>query len=351
MGDGQIVGRGSETRLLEEVVDRFAGRDGHRLVACLISGEPGSGKTTLWTHAVDCARARGLEVLACRLGEAETKLSFAGLTDLLDRVGDAEFRALPDPQRTALEVALLRRAPGSAPPDPRAVSLAVLTLVRTLSRSRPVVLAVDDAQWLDPATASVVSYVARRSAGMPVGMLVAVRTVGDSADPEPFGLDKDFERDEVSRVGVGGLATADLYRLVRMRTGIRLGTPDLRRLDTACGGNPLLALELVRGLAAQPAERRSWWLLPADALPLPKALARMAAARIEALPEESREVLLAAAALRQPTVAMLRAALDASGPDVPGLRRGGGRDRRGDRRLDRVRAPPVHLGRLRRRRK
>ena len=75
MGDGQIVGRGSEMRLLEETLDQFAGGDGHRLVACLISGEPGSGKTTLWGHAVDRARDRGLEVLACRLGEAETKLS------------------------------------------------------------------------------------------------------------------------------------------------------------------------------------------------------------------------------------------------------------------------------------
>jgi DNA-binding NarL/FixJ family response regulator len=176
---------------LDDVVARLGERGPGRLVAAVIEGERGAGKTTLWRDAVERARERGYRVLACRPVEPEAPWPFAGLTDLLDGVADAEFGHLPDPQRRALEIVLLRASPDGAPPDPRAVNVAALGLVRLLAGRRPVVLAVDDTQWLDPASAGVLDYIARRSLEHAVGLLIVVRAGSSPATPVPFGLDRD----------------------------------------------------------------------------------------------------------------------------------------------------------------
>ncbi len=182
---------GLVSRELDDAVVRLGERGPGRLAAAVIQGETGTGKTTLWREAVARARERGYRVLACRPAEPERTLPFAGLTDLFDGITDAEFGRLPGPQRHALDVALLRTTPDGAPPDPRAVNVAALGLVRSLAERRPVVLAVDDTQWLDPASAGVLDYVARRSLEHAVGLLVAVRGDGSRGAPIPFGLDPD----------------------------------------------------------------------------------------------------------------------------------------------------------------
>src|SRR5947207_7551772 len=159
----RTVGRTGELRVLTTVVDGLAApaaRSVHDPVACLIAGEAGIGKSVLWAAAVAHAGRLGYHVLSCRMGEPDAALSFAGLVDLFDGVPEAVFRALPPPQRSALDAALLRAGPVDA--DRRAVCRAALTAVRTLAATGPLVLAVDDIQWLDPASAEVLGYVLPR---------------------------------------------------------------------------------------------------------------------------------------------------------------------------------------------
>jgi hypothetical protein len=104
-----IVGRTFELSVLDSAMGEFCRSDVDRVVACVIQGEPGIGKTTLWTYGVERARECGCHVLTCRPGEPESGLSFAGLTDLVDVVPDAVFRTLPAPQRQArVQVGSLR---------------------------------------------------------------------------------------------------------------------------------------------------------------------------------------------------------------------------------------------------
>jgi len=297
----RIVGRKAQLLAIDDAVERGPGR----LFACVIQGDAGIGKTTLWRYAVERARTRGYRVLTCRPGERESALSYAGLTDLFD---GADFQQLPAPQRQALEAALLRAAPDGEPPDSQAVNVAALGLVRLLAADGPVVLAVDDAQWLDPASAGVLGYVARRALEDGAGLVVAVRGGGI-----PFGLDRAFDLDRIRHLQLDGLPAADLHRLVRIRSGLHLTKRDLLRLAEASAGNPFFALELARSI------QRNGWPEPAAPLPLPATLAGAAAEHLDRLPPETRETLLVAAALHHPRTALVRAALGVPGPVTPGL--------------------------------
>jgi predicted ATPase len=183
--DSAIVGRDEEL----EVVHVFpaGAREGPR--GLLVEGEAGIGKTAVWRAALDEAAAQRYRVLACVAGQAEARLSFAGLSDLLGGVTDADLAALPTPQREALEVALVRRA-GTArrAPDPRTVAVALRTLLVDLARTRPVVVAVDDVQWLDAATARALAFAARRLDGQRVAIVATLRA--PVAAPEPLGLER-----------------------------------------------------------------------------------------------------------------------------------------------------------------
>ena len=123
-----IVGREREIAVLEDFVQADLGR-----VALVLTGGPGIGKTTLWEAGVVAARERGLRVLSARASEAEARLSFAGLIDLLDGVGGEELAALPAPQLHALEVALLRMEATDVPPEPGAIALGFLNALRALA--------------------------------------------------------------------------------------------------------------------------------------------------------------------------------------------------------------------------
>jgi hypothetical protein len=168
------VGRDSELAQ----VDLFLAELNASGCALVLEGDAGIGKTTIWQEAVDRARGGGTRVLACRPAAAEAKLSFSGLADMLDTVQVPSFAALPDLQRNALEVALLRTAPSGPPLDARLVATALLSLVRELAVLTPVLVAVDDAHWLDGPTASVLSFAIRRLEREPVGVLRALRTDG-----------------------------------------------------------------------------------------------------------------------------------------------------------------------------
>ncbi|MCC8246216.1 helix-turn-helix transcriptional regulator [Saccharothrix luteola] len=291
-----LVGREPEVAVAAGVLDRA--RTG---AACLVvSGEAGIGKTALWEHVLRDAERRGYAVLSCRPAQPEARLSYGALIDLVERVDDELIARLPGPRRSALDVALLRRDAEDGPGDPRAVHVAVLDIVRAMAATAPVVLAVDDAQWLDEPTAAVLEYVVRRLADEHVAVVVSVR-----ADDVPLGL---AGRADLAHLRLSGLSVGALHRLLRSHLGTPLPRPTLVRLRQASGGNPFYALEIARALPDPGG-------VGAFGLPLPttRAVEDLLADRLAVLPDHSRDALLCAAALSHPTVDLVRRASDDPG--------------------------------------
>jgi hypothetical protein len=167
----QVIGRDEELDSLRRFLDAVP----EAPVALVIEGEAGIGKTALWLQGADLARQMSFRILACRPAASETRLSFAALDDLLAGVLDEALPGLAEPRRRALEIALLRAAAEGPPPDQRVVSRAALDVVRLLAAKTPVILAIDDVQWLDAPSARVMEFVARRLEISPVGVLVSRR--------------------------------------------------------------------------------------------------------------------------------------------------------------------------------
>lgn len=281
MSSQAAVGRETEIARLEAFV-----RDGGGGRALLLEGEPGIGKTTLWHEAVARAAGSGRRVLSARPARSEEALPYAALTDLLGPVaGHPALAALPAPQRTALDTALLR-AEGRT--DARAVGVAAVALLEAVAGEEPLLVALDDVQWLDPASRLVLGYVARR---LPQGVKVLLAR---RPEPEPpLGLD----RDDVLRLEVGPLSLGALHRLLGDRLGVSLPRPLLVRVATTAGGNPFYALELARALGDAPGR---------DARPsLPSTLLELVSDRIAALSPVGREAAQIAAASPHPTPAAL----------------------------------------------
>jgi DNA-binding CsgD family transcriptional regulator len=283
----QVVGREAELAEVESFLDGAA--DG---LACLaLEGEPGIGKTTLWQEGVRRAEERGWNVLQSRPAASEARFSFAGLGDLLARIPRKAFTALPEPQRRALDVALLRRRSRGAPPDQRTISIAVLSTIQLLASSSPVLLAVDDAQWLDDSTASALAFASRRLADRAVAVLAAVRLGGG----RQWSFDRAVDESRRRVLRVGPLSLGSLHRLIRDRLGATFTRPTLVRIASASGGNPFYALEIARELVGAGEPRAG------APLPVPGDLRDLVSSRVRRLPVETREALLIASALTHPT--------------------------------------------------
>ena len=143
MAQDTILGREEELAVIARFVDDD--RPGAR--ALLLEGEAGIGKSTLWREALRLAEGKGGLVLASRAAQVEARLSFAVLGDLLTPILEGAIEELPPGQRGALEAALLLGPPVRSRPDARAVSLAVLGVLRSLAAVGPVTIAIDDVQW------------------------------------------------------------------------------------------------------------------------------------------------------------------------------------------------------------
>ena len=155
MDDAELIGRGEENRSLRELIDRLPDVGG----AIAVLGEPGIGKTSLLRFAVGYALSSGLEVLETTGVEAEARLPFAGLHQLL-RPLLRKADLLPSPQRRALLSAFGTEE--GPPPEAFMVALAALNLLAESAAGKPVVVAVDDVQWLDQATQEALAFIARR---------------------------------------------------------------------------------------------------------------------------------------------------------------------------------------------
>ncbi len=297
-----VIGRDRELApvapFLESVEQRFG--------VLLFSGPPGIGKTTLWEQAAAAARARGYRVVVARPTQVETELAFAALNDLLGDLADEQTLAeLPEPQRVALEAALLR-VPAATSTEPLGVSIATRHVIRHVAGDRPLILAIDDVQWLDEPSARVLEYVLRRLDDEAVGVIAGRRTVDDAAaDAVVPGA----PADRITAVDVRPLSIDSVDRLLRDRLGLELARPALVRLHAVAGGNPFYAIELGRAVARGSAREDG-----SDTLRVPPSLEALVADRLAGLDEGAEMVVLFAAAAAHPTVELLAAALD----DDPG---------------------------------
>ena len=290
----EVIGRKGEFASIAALLGRVA--DGP--AALLLAGEPGIGKTVLWTAAIDQARSGEAVVLSFRAVEAEASVSFACLSDLL---GDALERALEPlsaPRRHALEVALLLVEPGGPPPDPRAVGLAVRDVFGGLAASAPVLVAVDDLQWVDSASAAVLRFALRRLRTEPIGLLATVR--GDAPTRVAGGFENCFDEGRVERVTLGPLSRGASFRLLGERVEIGLSAPQLARLHELTAGNPFYLLELGSELA-----RTGVHADAGQSFPVPRDLAELLAGRLGRVAGWTRELLLAVAGSPRSTVEVL----------------------------------------------
>ena len=290
-----LVGRDEELAAVVAFLESTASLPG----ALLLEGEAGIGKTTLLSAGIMAASQSGFGVVSTRPVEAESGLSFVALGDLLEeQLGKVED-ALPDPQRRALRVALLLSEPEGRPPDRRAVGIGVLNTLRALAGAAPLLVAIDDLQWLDRGSATVLQFGLRRLDDEPIALLAACRS---GQEQSPLELEATFPEKRVHRVRVGPLSLGALSRLLRDRLDTTFARPTLRRIHESSGGNPFFALELARAL-----ERHGRPLDPGEPLPVPARVHELARGRLAPLPADTAAALQAAAALSQPTVALVSA--------------------------------------------
>jgi hypothetical protein len=267
---GAIFGREAELAAIADLLAKPP-------AAVVVEGEPGIGKTTVWEAGVAASSAR---VLSCRAAGTEVQLSFAALGDLLAPVLADVLPALATPRRRALEVALLLEDPDGPPPERRAVGLAVCDCLRLLAESGPVLLAVDDAHWIDDDSARLLETLALAGSSRPVLLLMSSCDPCPSAAPDCVAnvpvclapLDDDAAREHVIRCcAAAGPAPTD--ELVDW-------------FVDAGEGNPLRLEELV-----------SHWRTTGAQFELPPTLGALLHSRVSALGASARRVLQMAAVL------------------------------------------------------
>src|SRR5687767_884748 len=162
---GEMVGREQELRTVQAFLDDVA--SGTR--GLLVAGPAGIGKTAIWRAALSSIGERDYRVLSTRAVEAEARLSYASLGDLIGDRLDEVADALPPPQRRELDVALLRSESGGQGADRRGVAIGVLRALQAMARAQPIVVAIDDVQWIDGPSAQALSFALRRLDREPVG--------------------------------------------------------------------------------------------------------------------------------------------------------------------------------------
>ena len=291
-----LVGRDQELLRLGEFVGRLRAGAG----AALIRGEPGIGKTALWRAAADSAARDGVRVLVSRCAEAEMPIPLGALSDLFDGAFDDVAGLLPEPQRRVLAAALGVELDEVARPDRLALPRSVLAAFRALAADAPLLLAVDDVQWLDPSSARVLGFAARRLGAAPIGILATLRVAPDLE--EPLGLASAFDRGAFLEVELGPLELDELQRLMRRRSAPRLLPSQLAAVHAAAGGNPMFALEFARVVEREGSD-------PKVPLPVPSSLQALVRDRAAALPDRIRPLLELVAAVERPSSALLRDAL------------------------------------------
>ncbi|MET9119356.1 AAA family ATPase [Streptomyces longwoodensis] len=311
----ELIGRDRELARITRLIGAADGTtDGAGPRVLVLTGEPGAGKSALVDRAVAQAVERGRRVLRVRGCEGEQDLGFAGVHQLLRPVLAGVDR-LPAHQRDALRHALGMDPTGGSPaPDALTIRSAVLTLLLDAAADRPLLLAVDDAQWLDVGSLDVLAFAARRLDAEAVALLLAAR---DGAVPVRF--DRDFPH-----LPVGPLDRAAAGRLLDAQPRPPQGRIRAQIL-TQAAGNPLALIELTRAVTRGPGggdlapygastrDPGSGDLATQGSLPLTTRLVDLFAADLPTLPSATRRALLLVAAAG---TARLSDVPDVGGPHV-----------------------------------
>jgi DNA-binding CsgD family transcriptional regulator len=281
--DSGLVGRGEELSRLRELV----ASPPERSRVLLVLGDAGLGKTVLLAEAGREARSAGMRVLAAAGRESEQDLAFAGLHQLLRPVTD-RVAGLPARQADALRGAFGISAE-PVPPDALLTGIAVLTLLSGLSDDGPLLVLMDDAQWLDRASLEALAFAARRLDSERLVLLVGMRGTAP-----PAGFQRDFPQ-----LALAPLSLPDAGRLLDVQPRPPRGRAREQVLAQAAG-NPLALIELSKVIAADPDAGRRW---AAEPLPLTHQLTTIMAAQYARLPASARAALLLAAAADSPDLA------------------------------------------------
>ncbi|HJW21379.1 MAG TPA: AAA family ATPase [Candidatus Limnocylindrales bacterium] len=287
---GEIIGRDAELTDIESFLDHPPDGTG----ALVLEGEAGIGKSTLWLAGVAAARDRHLAVLTSRPAEAERALAYVVLGDLFADAEPDLLAALPGPRRRAFEAALLREEP-DLPIDPHALGVAILTLLPVVARGRPLVLAIDDDQWLDRSSAATLGFALRRVQRLPILLLISRRLDGLPAMSEEL-----IDQADVRALRVGPLSIGAIQLLLHRELGAAFPRPTLLRIHEVSGGNPFFALELARAISIDPARD------PTAPMAVPASLERLVTARLGGLSALTRRALLLVAANGRLPHALLR---------------------------------------------
>jgi DNA-binding CsgD family transcriptional regulator len=295
--DTELIGRDRELGAIDAfLAAATAGRS-----ALVILGEPGIGKTALWQRAVESASGRGWQVLRAAPAEAEAHDAFTGLTDLLGAIFDQVEPSLPAPLSASLAAVLLRAR--DQPDQARAIGAATRAALDSIASSGSVIVAIDDAQWLDPDTARAISFAAVRTSPA-VSFVVAART--DDPSILPLGLERAVDGTRCIRVRPGPLSLAGVHHVLRASLATDVPRAVLTRIAKASGGNPFVALELGRAWA----ELRT----PTSDLVVPGSVRSLVDARLRRLAPGARDLVLHVAAAGRPTITLLEQVI---GPDTP----------------------------------
>ena len=348
-----LVGRDAEVAEIGAFLTATAGAPS----ALVVVGDVGIGKTAVWKHTVQAASGT-YRVLSCRPARAEAPLAFSALDDLLGGVLAEILPGLPEPRRRALEAALhgspaapftisldetstqtrtggepasrggppIQADPGGGPasrgggsgqaghpgqddgqaglgrpwPEPRVLARAVLDGLRILSRDTPVLLAVDDAQWLDRPSAQALEFCIRRLDQAAVSILLTLR----GEDPVfPLGLEQALSPASLACAQLGGLSPVAIGAILRARLGVTFPRSTFRRLYEACGGNPLYALESGRALL-----ERGRACTAGEPIPIPAGISDLVRPRLRGLSPDALRVGRLIAASADPREHVIRAA-------------------------------------------
>jgi DNA-binding CsgD family transcriptional regulator len=243
MAPEPLIGRHAELERIDAVL---AARE-DLPAGVLLHGGSGIGKTVLWREAVRRAAGAGYRVVDCSLSRSESRLTFAGLGDLIGPVLPEVLPELAAIQAQALESALAISDDLDPPKDERAVAFGLRGALSVLAQRSPIALAIDDVQWLDPSSGLMLSYAIRRLRTEPIVLIFARRDGDDGADwlGVSGGPGVDLERITLEPLPLGAI-----HRIIRTRLGFSLTRPRLLRVYAASGGNPLHALELARATEA-----------------------------------------------------------------------------------------------------
>ena len=293
-----LFGRDAEREQLEQLLDAVASGP----VGCIVEGAPGIGKTALWREFVEGAGRRGYLVLDAAPSEPDSALAFSGLSDLFGRLPGDALETLPEVQAHALRAALLLGEVPEGSRGAQALPRAVLGVLRQLSASGPIVVTIDDEQWLDPSSARVLAFALCRLRDEPVVVVVARRS--DQAGVLSVELGRRFVGRGLEAVSLQALPISTIKTLLEARLNRSISRPVLRRIHETAGGNPLYALAIALELEARHAHGDR-----AGDLPVPRTLSEAIELRLGRLDPRASEAMLSIAALSQPTLAMLQAAI------------------------------------------